>query len=340
MDEYPELCLALRGHNVGFWEPLWRDSGTVGRQIGRSGPEVRDFALKYREELLGKLKTAPMTSVEPQFFTTGDKDIDKCFGGGIPTRCLTEICGQSSAGKTGLALQLCLSAQSSNTKSVYITTEDSLYIRRLSQLAGRFPHASLDNVLTSKASAHPMQLVKLVETKLGSLMEKNNVNLVVIDSIALFQDWINDAESVLLIETCRNLRRLAHQYNAAIVVINQVRERSARRFGYDIEDYALYTENQERFLTGWPTKPFVWGLDEGRNRLVPSLGYTWTREIDQRIVIKRTEHGRRIELVFSCHSPTASIDVDLTSEGFVSAAEDPTDSDEFQIPSQSFPKRL
>lgn len=324
MDEFPELCLALRGHNVGFWEPLWRDSGTIGRKIGRSGPEIRDFAAKYREELLGRLKVAPMAQVEPSFLTTGDKEIDRCLGGGIPTRCLTEICGQSSAGKTGFALQLCLSSQTTDTKAVYITTEDNLYIRRLSQLIERFPQASLDNVLTSKASSHPMQLVKLVESKLGPLMEQNNVNLVVIDSISLFQDWINEAECVLFIEVCRNLRRLAHRYNAAIVVVNQVRDRSARRFGYDIEDYSLYTENQERFLNGWPAKPFVWGLEEGRNRLVPALGYTWTREIDQRIVIKRDENGRKIELVFSHHSPAATVDVDLRHDGLVSRPE-PTD---------------
>lgn len=316
MDDFPDLCQAFRGHDVGFWEPLWRDSSTIARQVGRSGPEIREFTEKYRDQIANQLRVIPASRVAGDVLPTGDKNIDALLGGGVRTKCLTEICGQSSAGKTGLALQLCLSAQlTANTKTVYITTEDSLYIRRLPQLLSRFPNASLENVLTYKTSSHPMQLVRLVERQLPAFLTAQQVSLVVIDSISIFQDWLNTPECKLFIDTCRNLRRLAHQHNVAVVVTNQVRDRPAQRFTHDIEDYALFTENQERFINGWSTKPFTWD-ENAPNRLRPALGYIWTREIDQRLVIKREGESRKIQLVFSHYTKPGTVIVDLDANGF------------------------
>ncbi|XP_051265173.1 DNA repair protein XRCC3 [Dicentrarchus labrax] len=66
--------------------------------------------------------------------------LDELLRGGLPVGGVTELSGESGAGKTQLALQLCLSVQyppqhgGLNSGAVYICTEDSFPIRRLQQL--------------------------------------------------------------------------------------------------------------------------------------------------------------------------------------------------------------
>lgn len=43
--------------------------------------------------------------------TTGCQELDEVLGGGVPVRGITEVAGESSSGKTQLALQLALHTQ-------------------------------------------------------------------------------------------------------------------------------------------------------------------------------------------------------------------------------------
>ena len=49
--------------------------------------------------------------VHPKHVSTGAKLLDEFLGGGIPLKGITEICGESSSGKTQFGLQLALRAQ-------------------------------------------------------------------------------------------------------------------------------------------------------------------------------------------------------------------------------------
>jgi DNA-repair protein XRCC3 len=79
-----------------------------------------------------------------QRLTTGCSSIDQVLEGGLLSRGVTEIAGESGAGKTQLCLQLCLTVQLPQTHggfegaAMYISTEDVFPHKRLHQLAPRF----------------------------------------------------------------------------------------------------------------------------------------------------------------------------------------------------------
>ncbi|XP_077907133.1 DNA repair protein XRCC3 isoform X3 [Ictidomys tridecemlineatus] len=75
-----------------------------------------------------------------QRLSLGCPILDGLLGGGLPLEGITELAGRSSAGKTQLALQLCLAVQfppqhgGLEAGAVYICTEDAFPSRRLQQL--------------------------------------------------------------------------------------------------------------------------------------------------------------------------------------------------------------
>ncbi|XP_069772623.1 DNA repair protein XRCC3 isoform X3 [Narcine bancroftii] len=76
--------------------------------------------------------------------------LDVLLGGGIPLMGITEIVGESSAGKTQICLQLCLSVQfpcsygGRESGAVYICTEDTFPNKRLQQLIAYQPTLRAD----------------------------------------------------------------------------------------------------------------------------------------------------------------------------------------------------
>ncbi|XP_055995302.1 DNA repair protein XRCC3-like isoform X5 [Ostrea edulis] len=76
--------------------------------------------------------------------STGCKQIDEALRGGILTRGITEIAGESASGKTQFCLQLCLSVQlphnlgGLSAGAAYICTEDVFPSKRLGQMIGYF----------------------------------------------------------------------------------------------------------------------------------------------------------------------------------------------------------
>ena len=87
--------------------------------------------------------------------------------GGVPTGSLTELCGESTSGKTQLCLQLLLTSQLPASsgglagRSLYIHTEGKAALGRLASIAAeRFPQlpCACDDVLVANASAGAEQL--------------------------------------------------------------------------------------------------------------------------------------------------------------------------------------
>nr|XP_033808136.1 DNA repair protein XRCC3 isoform X3 [Geotrypetes seraphini] len=82
-------------------------------------------------------------TVQHQKLSLGCPILDSFLRGGIPLVGITELAGESSAGKTQICLQLCLSVQYPGTHggleagAVYICTEDVFPNKRLQQLIGQ-----------------------------------------------------------------------------------------------------------------------------------------------------------------------------------------------------------
>ncbi|CBK23581.2 uncharacterized protein [Blastocystis hominis] len=143
------------------------------------------------EELLQQQQTA--------FLTTGCRSIDKCLKGGIPLHSITEITGESSSGKSQLAIQLavnCILSEKDrgvNGKALYIDTESSFSTQRLADISNAFcsrhPEFSIDQIsenifIENKVRSYE-DLVSLLDSLEDRLKNPSNsaIRVVIIDSI-------------------------------------------------------------------------------------------------------------------------------------------------------------
>ncbi|KAL8861087.1 MAG: hypothetical protein Q9178_002600 [Gyalolechia marmorata] len=182
--------------------------------------------------------------------STLDPVLDNALGGGIPTNYITEITGESGAGKTQFLLSLLLTAQlrpphGLSRPTVYISTEHPLPTSRLAQLI-RSNHylsalpASAKPSLTQIFSIQTPDLESqdhILAYQLPVLLARHRIGLVVIDSIAANYRAERSSSSSSgaalglrssqLVQLGHQLRRLAREYDCAIVVSNQVADRFA-----------------------------------------------------------------------------------------------------------------
>jgi len=187
-----------------------------------------------------------------------DDQIDAALGGGIPTRCITEITGESATAKTQFLLTLLLAVQlppphGLSRPALYISTESQLSTRRLSQMLANHPllkgcdpakRPSLDKIISTvtpdlESQDHILQYQVPVE------VQRRNIGLIVIDSVAAnyraeFDRAARPAASshhgsnmatrtTELVKLGAHLRDLARRYNLAVVVANQISDRLSAR---------------------------------------------------------------------------------------------------------------
>ncbi|KAK7488420.1 hypothetical protein BaRGS_00020394 [Batillaria attramentaria] len=258
--------------------------------------------------------------------------------GGILARGITEIAGESAAGKTQLCLQLCLTAQLPVTQggleggAVYICTEDVFPSKRLHQLVQHFSHKY---TCTQYGNGHPLQfsdqifvehvadfdgLDMCLQKKLPLLLSRGMVKLVVVDSVAaLFRCHYDNHHLVSrakhLSSLAARLRRMSDQHSVAIVCVNQV---SANMSGTP--------ENISR-----------------SHQSLPALGLVWADNVTCRFLMIRPEHNalpavldteqtgasgdlnsqiksgaasvRQLEVMFAPHLPSLVLPLVITGAG-------------------------
>ncbi|GAA6023777.1 hypothetical protein JCM11491_006861 [Sporobolomyces phaffii] len=227
----------------------------------------------------------------------GDREIDLLFDGGVRVGSLTEIAGQSAAGKTHLCLQLALRVQLPRAHggldggALFISSEGTLSSDRLLSLAAHLPKRDddddddalttcewdyLDNIHTEKApdvdtleavvayhvpaaierinhlaktATVDPDLAKLTghgtggpdaEVAASEFLAENRasaprpplpIRLVVLDSIAAPVRATHENASAGFVERSKELvsigdklKRIAHVYACAVVVVNQVQD--------------------------------------------------------------------------------------------------------------------
>ncbi|MEM0475174.1 MAG: DNA repair and recombination protein RadA [Candidatus Norongarragalinales archaeon] len=176
--------------------------------------------------------------------TTGSKELDALLGGGIETQAITECFGKFGSGKTQLAFQLCVNAQLPRDKGglegavAFVDSENTFRPERVAQIAmaqGLDPETVLKNIhyVRTYNSDHQM----LVVDKLDEVIKKNNVKLVIVDSLtASFRsDYVGRgtlaARQQKLNKHVHSLLRLADVYNIAVYVTNQVMDKPDILFG-------------------------------------------------------------------------------------------------------------
>ncbi|KAH6717867.1 P-loop containing nucleoside triphosphate hydrolase protein [Leptodontidium sp. MPI-SDFR-AT-0119] len=185
--------------------------------------------------------------------STLDEDLDRALGGGVPTGHITEVTGESGAGKTQFLLTLLLAAQlpaprglSSNV--LYISTESALPTSRLSQLLlthpvllAADPKPTLDSVISIVTPDLESQ-DHILRFQVPVAVRRHGIRLIILDSVAAnyraeFErpgggvasgqtSGANMAQrSSELVKLGQLLRELARKQNIAVVVANQVADR-------------------------------------------------------------------------------------------------------------------
>ncbi|KAG9018276.1 Meiotic recombination protein dmc1 [Tulasnella sp. 427] len=160
------------------------------------------------------------------WISTGSKAVDAVLGGGVQSRCISEVYGEYRTGKTQLAHTLCVVTQlpkdmgGASGKVAYIDTEGTFRPERIAQIADRFNLESgpvLENIVHARAlnSEHQMELTK----DLGERLAEGGYRLIIVDSImALFRvDYSGRGElserQQKLAQFLAQLTRMAEEYN-------------------------------------------------------------------------------------------------------------------------------
>uniref|UniRef100_A0A1A7Y733 X-ray repair complementing defective repair in Chinese hamster cells 3 n=1 Tax=Iconisemion striatum TaxID=60296 RepID=A0A1A7Y733_9TELE len=247
--------------------------------------------------------------------------LDLLLRGGLPVGAITELSGESGAGKTQLGLQLCLSVQyppehgGLSSGALYICTEDPFPIRRLQQLiAGQSVLRS--DVPSSLISAlcfsdhiyieHTADLESLkvcLSRRAPLLLARGLVRLVVVDSVAaLFRcefqadDWLERNKQLLIFSSM--LHHLSQEFDTPVLCINQV------------TDVFSHSANS---------------LGPSSSSVCPALGLAWANRVMVRLMMLRLQgtasrgdqHStlRRLEVVFAPHLAREGRDVTVWREG-------------------------
>ncbi|EFQ98771.1 DNA repair protein RAD57 [Nannizzia gypsea CBS 118893] len=176
--------------------------------------------------------------------STLDPVLDAALNGGISTGYLTEVTGESGAGKTQFLLHLLLSVQlpaphGLSKNALYISTESDLATNRLSQLLNEHrtiqalhphtPRPSLDNIY-SVTTVDLESQEHIINYQIPVAISRYNIGIVIIDSITANYRAESSTENVSgLLERSGQLKKLGHflrtlavTHNIAIVVANQI----------------------------------------------------------------------------------------------------------------------
>ncbi|KAG0182800.1 hypothetical protein DFQ28_005274 [Apophysomyces sp. BC1034] len=241
--------------------------------------------------------------------TTGDSGIDYIVGGGVSIGTVTEVVGESSSGKTQFALQLCLTVQKPvklgglGGSAVYLHSEGRFPAARLDQLTEAFcPKYGID-ADSARQSIHTMPVLdsqmqyRVLAYHLPVLLERcRDVRLIVLDSISAsyrseqkqLQDN-NKSRFERMEEICElgtKLKRLAHQYRVAVVVVNQVSDALSKPKTTDSNPLGLPPEHVAKWMDfhrDVPLSLFVHSLVKK-----PVLGLAWSNAVNIRIRLARS----------------------------------------------------
>ncbi|KAJ3326021.1 DNA repair protein rad51c [Boothiomyces sp. JEL0866] len=223
--------------------------------------------------------------------STGSSELDKILGGGIKLGNVIELVGLAGIGKTQLCMQLCANVQLSpiNGKAFYIDTEGSFMASRFSQIASAsIPDADLETIMTNVTIAKIFSMQELLAS-INLLQEcleyDESLKLIVIDSIAFhFRSFVSDLiERTRILNTIAGkLRQLATEYNVAIVITNQMTTKI---------------------------------MEDGRSRLVPSLGESWAHACTERLLLLWYQECRNAWLCKSSNCEENMVRYTIKQEG-------------------------
>ncbi|KAK9474374.1 RecA family ATPase, partial [Dipodascopsis tothii] len=330
------LVQALEAASFSTTDLLTLEPTELARRCAHSANEIRALVQAVTRALQATLATAGGPDARDAFpatahISTGDAALDAALGGGVPTGALTEIAGESAAGKSHLLMQLTVAVQlppaagGLGRPAIYVSTEAGLETRRLGQIVARFRRQH-PGAAVSMSAVHCISCLDLesqdhiLRYQLPVLVDRLGAGLVVVDSIAshyrveygLGQTRASGMHrrGSDIVAMAAHLRRLAVRAGLAVVVANQVSD----RFPAFLHSPTFSLDYQSRYFSGFdwlrPTPP-PFGLPANDGKL-PALGLIWSNCVSVRVVLKRYDDPlgprRTLQLVFSPYAPPAVVE--------------------------------
>ena len=159
--------------------------------------------------------------------STGSKPIDNLLDGGLEKDIITTFYGPAGSGKTNIALSTTTSVAKSSKKVIFIDTEGGYSVERLKQLAGKDFEEISQRVILFKPTTFQEQKKYILLTYDYIKNKKDEIGLVVIDSISmLYRLELGDEEArEVNRELARQLQLLAdiaRKNEIPVLVTNQV----------------------------------------------------------------------------------------------------------------------
>ncbi|RGB42914.1 Rad51-domain-containing protein [Rhizophagus diaphanus] len=310
----PRIVDALRFANFEtVSDVIYHNETELSKILNLSSKDIKELVKCIAQEIIKPCPLLyPLTNAlkmlnsgEQCMITTGDDIIDKILGGGIMSRGITEIVGESAAGKTQLCLQLCLTVQLKKELggleggAVYISTEGNIQmlIKRTRQMTHAMKQRYddhlkdvdlLDNIKYITVPDLDTQY-QVLHLQLPILLSRSKIRLVIIDSIAAnFRVAYNSSNGSTLLkrskELCRlgtKLKEISDHFQLPIVCVNQVSDLFSKNdireyIGNKDDNFWEYDYYQKQFLAGKGSK-------------IPALGLVWSNTINSRIMLSRAD---------------------------------------------------
>lgn len=163
--------------------------------------------------------------------STGSYDLNRWLYGGYERGIITMIAGPPGSGKTNMSILVACSQAKKGNKVIFIDTEGGFSSERVKQIVGENFEEILKNILLLNPLNFEEQ--KKVFTTLNNQLRKEQINLIVVDGMAMlyrleFGDARKEGD-----ETIRNVNRevakqmkilaeISKKQNIPIIITNQV----------------------------------------------------------------------------------------------------------------------
>jgi recombination protein RecA len=194
-----------------------------------------DLAIGQIEKQFGRgaiMRLGEQNSLEIEAIPTGSLALDIALGiGGVPRGRITELYGPESSGKSTLCQHIIAEAQKMGGLAAYIDVEHALdpqYARAIG--------VNVEELLVSQPDTGE-QALEIAE----ALVRSNAVDIIVIDSVAALVpraeiegemgDSLPGLQARLMSQALRKLTGAIAKSNAAVIFVNQLREKVGVVFG-------------------------------------------------------------------------------------------------------------
>jgi len=203
------------------------------------------------------------------YLHTGCPLFDQVLNGGLRCGVITEISGESGAGKSQVCLHLASIAAIQHIPVIYLQTEATFPISRLKQILSSRCESSEDieesmNRIYIMKIHNYTHMLSLLDNHIQPLIQEKEVKLLIVDSITALvrgdKDIENISERTEILNNLGNMIKvLSTKHQLATLLVNQVSS---------VINYPGYTFGR---------------------KVIPCLGPYWSSFINTRLFIAKTE---------------------------------------------------